>query len=203
MPEFRYDPVRHRYTLDGVYLPSVSRILRNAGLMVPPATIPPDVLERARTRGQGVHSICEAIDRDEVVEIPDELGGYAEAYLQFRRDSRIEVVRTEQIRYHPTLLYAGTPDLECVLNGEMAIIDRKATYALPDDVDAQLAAYESMARAMDGCAGCNLFALHLKRNGTYVLQPYEQSVGWRKFWNALERWRLQHGQYANRDRGRA
>lgn len=55
MARFEFDPVAHRYTLDGRVLPSVTQILRGLDDF---SHVPARVLERARDRGTRVHSAC-------------------------------------------------------------------------------------------------------------------------------------------------
>lgn len=181
-------PRHHGYLLSGQPIPSVSAILKAAGLSPQYADVEPAVLEKARNRGIAVHAACEALDKDESPPpLTDELKPYVNAYVQFRYDAGFTVIETEQALYHPQLLYAGTPDVVGTLNKVRALVDRKATYEINHTaVSVQAAAYRGAWNAQrPDQSVTNIYALHLRRDGTYRLHRYDADEAWQIFMAAL------------------
>ena len=180
------------YLLDGQPVPSVSAILRSAGLAPEYGHVEPEVLERARVRGVRVHEIADALDRDEPIgPVTEELAPYRDAYVQFRYQTAFEVLATEAAVHHPHYLYAGTYDSRGRLNGHHVLIDRKATAEIhPVAVSTQLAAYRGAWNVLHPDDAVEaIFSLHLRRDGTYRLAEYDADDAWRVFQAALEIYR--------------
>lgn len=167
----------HRYVLDGQILKvrSVTRVLRKAGLLPDYSEIDPVVLEAARARGKGIHYACMEMNLGVAEPFVDtEWLPYVRAYQRFLGDSGYIAVANELPLYHPEHEVAGVPDTWGHLHGtEPVVLDYKATYSLHrPSVALQLAAYRNLiAREHPGWVNAGLFALHLRRNGRYTLEP--------------------------------
>lgn len=185
-------PKYHSYFIDGQPAPSVTQIVKAAGLAPDFDQIDPAVLEKARARGIAVHAICEAIDKGQTPEVTDETAPYRDAYVKFVYESGAETERAEAEVYHPSYLYAGTYDWRGRVGGERAIIDRKATYTIHHQaVAVQCAAYRGAHNALHPDEPCpNIFSLHLRRDGTYRLHPYDADEAWSIFLAALSIYRF-------------
>lgn len=173
-----FDVEHHLYAIDGVRVPSVSAILRSAGLVGDYSQIPSDILERARARGVAVHSACEAIDRGaEPDGVSAEVSGYVAGYRRFLRETQFDALATEEIVAHREYRYAGRFDAFGWLGGLRTMIDRKAVARI-DHVatSVQLAAYSCARDYMHPESPVEqIAALHLRPDGGYVLHLEDQS----------------------------
>lgn len=99
--------------------------------------------DRAANRGTEVHALAAKLARGEKVEVPEELIGHVDAYLDWRRrwDPQDELV--ERTIVNRRYRFAGTFDLWCRLPGLGAcLIDLKTNRSGPfGEVAVQLAAY--------------------------------------------------------------
>jgi hypothetical protein len=90
-----FDPVLHRYTLDGETLPSVTQILQASGI-IDFSGIPQPILLAARDRGTAVHQACHYHNEDDLdveafaAQFPD-YWPYLSAWITFRWDSGFEL----------------------------------------------------------------------------------------------------------------
>jgi hypothetical protein len=104
--------------------------------------------DAAANRGTEVHGIAERLARGEEVDVPAELQGHIEAYLQFREDWQPTDEILEFSGYHTEHLYAGTGDLIATLvDGSRWLLDIKTNRSGPfGEVALQLAAYRNFTR---------------------------------------------------------
>lgn len=114
----KFNAANHTYAItEGraeIAAPSVSNIIRPLRNF---SDIPPEVLSRAAERGKIVHAITELLDgggdgsglHPSVLSNP-ELGGYAKAYIEFRKTVDYEVCAVEEPVANFTYGYAGTLD---------------------------------------------------------------------------------------------
>lgn len=107
MPSLIYAADDHTYRLDGVLLPSVTRILAASGLS-PVYTGDPWYGDR----GTAVHAATWLDDQGTLNEstVDPRIVGYVEAWRRFRRESGFTPIGGETPLHHPLHLYAGTPD---------------------------------------------------------------------------------------------
>jgi hypothetical protein len=123
-----FDPVAHRYTLDGVDVPiSVTGVLKAAGL-IDFSTIPADVLARAQTRGTVVHQAVHYFNEHDldldafVADFPD-LAGYVQAWIRFCAQRNFEAVLCEHRVASRKYQIAGTVDCFGLLDGRAVLLD--------------------------------------------------------------------------------
>lgn len=102
-----------KYRIDGVRVPSVTEILKLAGLGPDFGMVDPHVLETARRRGELVHNITELIDLghlDPAGPFDEELEGYVRAYLAFKDNAGFKVDFVEKTFVNERYRYAGMID---------------------------------------------------------------------------------------------
>jgi len=191
-----FDEIAHRYELDGVTVPSVTGVLKAAGL-IDFSGIPADTLEAARRRGTAVHqAICYYNENDLNVEqfaidYPD-FAGYLLAWINFcAMRSFVPVLNERRVasRLHQI---AGTLDCLGTLDGAGALIDFATGSAADACKQLQTAAYLGLAHEWaddDPAIGLFLdahpiirrYAVELKADGRFNLQPYTAPSDFREF----------------------
>jgi hypothetical protein len=186
---FFFDAERHLYFLDGRLLPSVTDILKEAGLLVYPGTN-----EYQKQRGSYVHKATELIDIGMLhwEGLDRALRPYCDGYVRFLGETGFEPLMTERSLYHPGLLYAGTIDRIGVLEGSRVIVDIKTGVPHPA-TEIQLAAYSELARPHVPVDRC--LALYLRPDGSYSLvEARDEARSFNVFVAALSivRWRREN-----------
>lgn len=183
-----FDPITHAYTLDGLPVPSVTQILRGAGLIQYDAD--PATLEYARARGTAVHAACHYLaegDLDERTVAP-EISPYVDAYRRFLAESDFVCRHIEARVYSRVHRYAGTLDRAGTIGEHSVLLDLKT--GPPESwTGAQLAGYEIALRECEGVTVDSRFSLHLKADGRYSIQEYHAPQVHRHFLAALAAWR--------------
>jgi hypothetical protein len=99
---------------------------------------------------------------------------YLDAFKLFQQHVKLEpkLELVEKPMIHPTLLFAGTPDMPCELNGSPALIDFKTCPALPHH-GIQLAAYKILLRDVADFHVRSRYVLQLKPDGKYKLHEFK------------------------------
>ena len=194
MEPVEFDEETHTYTQGGVKLPSVTTIIREAGLM-------PGFYgsgnEAAMLRGTLVHRACEFHDEGDLDEstVDPALAGYLEAWKKFRDETAFDPAEIEWRHAHPVNKYAGTVDRIGSFGGRPAIIDIK-TGEFDPWIGIQLAAYEGLVySAVDPGPPHRRLAVRLTPEGKYSLRRFEDGSDWPIFLSALAlyNWRKSHG----------
>lgn len=120
-----FDPVKHEYRCGGVKFPSVSQVLQYAGLIDTRWYTP-----GSSEAGTQLHSVCRLLDMDmiELSDLTDNavLHNRAEAWLNYKAVSKIEIIESEKPRGNKTYKFCGTPDRVVMLNGRKAVLDIKS-----------------------------------------------------------------------------
>lgn len=208
-----FDPVRHAYTLNGLPVPSVTRVI--SPLNEFSTFIREGTLAKAAERGTAVHFATEMHDQAFL----DDLNGsepppaapellwrpedetpvvlpYMEAWRQFLADTAFEVHAIEERTFSGRHRYAGTIDRLGVLNGQRCVIDIKTSSAIGPQVGIQLAAYQGAANERRPMAERyrKRFACQLRRDGSYRLEEFRDSADWSVFLALLQlhNWRLRY-----------
>lgn len=162
----------HRYTLDGEELPSVSELCRFLSREIY-GNVEQWRLDNAADRGTAVHKATEVLDKFSKVDVDDSILPYVQAYLKFRKEHKAEWQKIEFATHHPTDKYAGTIDRYGLLDGILSLLDIKTSYTIHKPLcSAQLNLYRRMLKA-NGLDVNKLYILHLKKDGTYKLQPFD------------------------------
>ena len=79
-----FDEAAHRYTVDGVEVPSVTEVCRF--LSYDQKSDKPWLAKAAADRGTRVHAACAAIDYGIDPEETEDISGYLKAYRRFLKD---------------------------------------------------------------------------------------------------------------------
>jgi len=175
-----FDESTHTYTVAGQVIPSVTEIIKKAGLIDDKW-----FNEFARERGSAVHKAIEWHISGELDEesVDDICRPYLEAFKCFTRDCNLRIYRSECMVYSKIFGYAGKFDLYGRINRRRFIIDFK-TGALQDCVGMQLRAYMQAAREC-GMRPQARAALQLRKDGSYKLVEYSDPEDFLVFIQAL------------------
>jgi hypothetical protein len=185
---FTFDVDKHEYRLDGRVLPSVTQIVKSAGLI--------DTrwyTEEGANRGQNVALITELDDRGVLDEskMPEGYCGYLDAWRQFKADSGCRIVEIEAARHNG--VYAGTPDRVIDWLSFSTVIDIKTGAPVPA-YGVQLAGYAELCRLpTEGCRP--RYTVLLKNDGRYKVHPCDDPVDHDVFRAALAlyQWKQNNG----------
>jgi hypothetical protein len=187
----QFDPVEHSYSVDGREIPSVTQILKSAGMVDFTFTT-----EFARERGSMAHrAIHYAMENDlDDATVHPMLVGYVSAARAFVADLKLDIVAVERRVYSPSAGYAGTLDLLARLGGKLGIFDHK-TGPPPPATALQLAAYADAYFEETGERISHRYAAHLHQDGRYTLTRYADRHDTQKFRAALTvaAWRKENG----------
>lgn len=129
--EFIYDDETHTYKLNGVIIPSVTQILKGAGL-VNLDFIDKEVLRQKADLGKKVHTTTELYDTEDL--FLDDLHPLLQQYLQqwakFKLDYNFQITDIETMLFHSVYRYAGRLDRVGIIEAEKftgkALIDIKS-----------------------------------------------------------------------------
>jgi hypothetical protein len=170
-----FDPDTHTYTVDGIVIPSVTTVCRF--LSVDLKSDKPWLAQQAADRGTRIHAACCAIDYGCTVEDTEGIEGYLLAYRRFLKDYRPDWEGIEYLTGNLELGLAGTIDRWGTLyDGARVIVDIKTGATLRDaPLRGQLTGYKRLlSNDRVRFHAEKLYALHLKRDGTYTFRPVLQ-----------------------------
>lgn len=184
-----FDPETHTYTLDDLTVPSVTEVLRGAGLIAGSAYAD----TRALARGTAVHSACHYLDEGDLDEasVSREIEPYVRAYRRFLADSGFKVGEIERRVWSRLHGFAGTLDRTGELCGRQVLFDIKSGPA-EEWHSAQLGGYAIALAESCGLRVVSRFCLHLAADGKFSIREYHAPDSHRQFLAALAAWR-QHG----------
>lgn len=174
-----FDEGAHAYAWDGNPVPSVTQVLAR---LTDYASIPPEVLAMAAARGKAVHHAVEldvAEDLDEE-DLHEEVRGRLAGWRAFRQALNFRPMGSEVRVYSRRHGYAGTLDLWGYLRGVPTVIDVKATYAIPEHVGIQLAAYAQALNESYRTGPLRRGVLHLERQ-RWQFVPCTRSLDFQDF----------------------
>jgi hypothetical protein len=165
-PVLTLDKDTHVYTLGSQVVPSVTEILKGAGLVDDRW-----FTEQCRWRGSAVHAMCHYDDEGDLDEstLDPALHGYLAAYRSFKSEMNFVATHNEHRVHHDLLGYAGTFDLkgsfvhgQCLPDIKSGPVNKVTRY--------QLVAY---AATQEKPRTLWRLGLGLKPTGKYSLQVYE------------------------------
>jgi hypothetical protein len=171
--EFRFVEESHTYFLGDKILPGITGILKSCGY------INTDYYtEEARTRGSHVHLAIKflnkgTLDWDDLLSKfekgENKYAGYVLAYEKFTKDWNLKLEFFERPMYHPTLLFAGTPDLVGTCLDNVPCIVELKTGPVPKWAALQTAAQELLVKSWEAKpVHRRRWGVHLKSDGTYA-----------------------------------
>ena len=169
-----FDEAAHRYTVDGVEVPSVTEVCRF--LSYDQKSDRPWLAKAAADRGTRVHAACAAIDYGIDPEETEDISGYLKAYRRFLKDYRPDWEGIEYIAGDTILGVAGTVDrFGTLYDGRTCILDIKTGSQLHDaPLRAQLTGYKRLLALDRGFYPDHLYALQLSKDGTYTVVDVRQ-----------------------------
>lgn len=206
-PSLTFDEKEHRYYWGGRLVPNVTRLIEP---WTDWSRIPPDVLERARQRGQVRHKLVEAdcLGTTHLYDWPAWTAGARRAWERCKDETGFVAWFSEKQLYHRIYGYAGTADLF----GEATKLknvkgpvnwDVKGSEYAGRAIGLQLAAYTNAwneeAPKDLRVPNANRFALILKDDGTYKLPRYDEGDDWIDFLAALRQWKFKEKHYGSRN----
>lgn len=175
MANFEFISDTHTYLLDGKPLMSVSELVNP--LAQDMGAVDELTLEAAAERGTTCHKLLELLLNGEDIEgeYPDEYQCYVDGIELFLSEHDITPLYIEQPIYSEELGLAGTPDLICLFDGEMAIVDYKfVSQVQKTKLGAQVTAYKAMCED-NGIDIDAMYIAHFLPTGKYRLYPVEDN----------------------------
>jgi hypothetical protein len=181
MNSLEFDVDSHTYRLGDEILPSVTTIIKNAGLIDSSW-----FTEASAWRGSAVHeAIFFDIHNDlDISSLHKIVAPYVDGWMKFKRDTKfIPIVRLcERRSFHPVYKYAGSPDLVGILNGSPVLIDIKTGECPTAGI--QTAGYAMFTEI--AAFNPKRFSLRLKPDATYKLKPHTDENDFLIFLDALK-----------------
>ena len=175
MDDIIFIPDGHQYVVNGQRVPSVSDLISPFSEPVEDTDVE-FAFESAAERGTMCHKVLEMLlSGIEDPEYPDAYEPYVEAIRMFLSEHEIEPIAIETPVFSEELGAAGTPDLLCIFDGAMAILDYKFVAQIAKTrVKAQLNAYRKMYNE-NGVFPEALKAIQFLKDGTYRI--YDVAIG--------------------------
>jgi hypothetical protein len=182
IPWLDFEPVEHRYYLDGKEVPSVSEVL---GLAKFNSTRYGKSGHNSAWRGTTAHAACEFWDDGTLDEssLDPRLKGYLDAWRKFRTESGAEPVLIEQQVGHRDYMYAGTLDRLMRIGPRYILLDIK-TGAKRSWHEIQGVAYLA---ALEHCRShipidlpvgrIEVMTVYLTHDGGYDFKPVDDPYG--------------------------
>jgi hypothetical protein len=196
MSALTFDPVLHRYTLDGEPLRSVTGILRESGL-IDFSHIPDPILTSARARGTAVHQAIHFfnendLDVDAFRQDYPECAGYLDAWIKFCHERTFEPMLSEHRIASRIHRVAGTLDCLGILDGRAVLLDFATGDPADCAKDLQTAGYLLIAqewstedpRLFDFFKShpfAHRFAVALRADGSFRVEQYSDRTNYRDF----------------------
>lgn len=184
-----FEPEGHIYRLDGEQVLSVTQVTDE---LLDFSRIPREVLERARVLGGDVHKaisldICGELDDDSLDSI---VRMRVNAWRAFVAQTSFEAEVSELIVGSAKHRYAGTLDIVGLLTRKRVQIDVKSG-EVPNTVGLQTAAYEQAYHETVGDKCAARYALQLRADGSFRLQPCSDPSDFNVFLSQLNvrRWK--------------
>ena len=167
----------HTYLVDGIIVPSVTQIMRQASDETY-ANIPPHILETAAKRGTIVHQAVYDYEVNHRIN-PDCPIDYLERYRVVKATSRLEPFRQEfMLTATVGLTYAGTIDMLAKIGDKTVLVDIKTSSARHPDLWAiQLAGYSELLRE-NGVNVDECYILHLSAKSGKLLRIEPDTKRW-------------------------
>ena len=170
--ELKFNESSHIYKLHGFELPSVTTLMNPLSSDLY-SDIPEDVLTKAAERGTAVHDANEMYNKFGIEDIEHEYQGYFDAFKKWCEFYKPRTIANEYRMYHKTMLYAGTADTICDINGRLVLIDYKTSASINEMLTGvQLEAY-AQALSTHGVYVDAKAIVHLTSSGKYNMKIYE------------------------------
>jgi hypothetical protein len=166
---FKFDRDSHKYTMDGVIVPSVTEVISDVGLY-DLSMVPKSILDNACSKGTFVHKLTELYDMGtlNIAKVKDNYLGYLKAWETFKNEKNVRVCDVELMVFSNKFKYAGTMDRVAVIDDRICILDIKT--GAPSKAHAvQTSAYALAYKEMHGEKVKDRFCVYLSEKGEYKL----------------------------------
>ena len=170
-----FEPVGHKYQADdGTELDSVTGIIKGGLGLYQHKRI-----SAKAEFGTDVHQTLQYYNEHDLNEstLAEPLKPYLEQYKDACKEHKIEHLQSETMRYEPDLLFAGTIDMICKVDGKMSLIDFKTGKIEPWH-GLQLGAYSKLMEREITIE--KAYCLYLQADG-FQLTEYDHKQGWQYF----------------------
>lgn len=173
MAGLTFDAERHEYKYDGKTVPSVTQLVAPLGESYEEMDELTEIsVDAAAERGTVLHAyIAWRLDGGtrEEFEMPDEYGPWADGADLMLAEHEIEPLLIEAPLGCED--YAGTPDLVCMMDGKLSVLDYKFVSTVSKSkVGAQLAGYAALLNR-EGVFPEQLIAVQFTADGSYRFYP--------------------------------
>jgi hypothetical protein len=171
MSGFKFDPETHSYTLNGKHLGGFTEIFKSLGFIDTKF-----YTDEGRDRGTAVHLLCQRLDEgyeidESKIDDAKTLGRF-QAYKRFLEETGFKPTQIEVPVYDKKLMVACTPDRVGVMAESEVIIDLKG--GAKQKWHGYQTAFQSMCLRNGAYEGIvKRYALYLKDNGKYKLEPHD------------------------------
>ena len=166
-----FDADKHEYTVNGEIVPCVSDIVSCFGKDLDEGDDLELVMDAAADRGTTCHKVLEMLLKGEEPEYPSVYEPYVEAIRLFMDEHTIVPFAIETPIYSAVYGYAGTPDLLCMFDGILTVVDYKfVSQIAKTKVKAQINAYCKAYEEKDIFPD-QLLAVQFLKGGTYRIYP--------------------------------
>lgn len=177
----------HQYKNDGIVVPSVTQILKGAGL-VSFDFVKKEVLEAKATLGSSIHLTTEYFDKGtlDLEALHPTLKAYLDGWIKFKKDFGFEPIEIEALHYHKLYKFAGTLDRTGMIDKKLHLVDIKSG-AHHKSHAIQTAAYKMLHDQGKPKKEQikKRIVVHLKEDGTYKVIPNESITDEQVFKAAL------------------
>jgi len=186
MNKLHFEPIDHRYTLDGVHIPNVTTVLEDVGI-VDFSMVPKDTLEEAQARGTAVHHATHLHDLGTLNEetLGDKIKPYLEGWKKFKKETGVIFLERELVVFSEKYRFAGTLDAVALLFGKTGILDIKS--GADSGAAVQTAAYEIAHNEKLGATvrTKKRWSVQLTKTGDYKLKEHSGKTDKSIFLGAL------------------
>lgn len=188
--ELEFEGKKHVYKLNGFAIPSVTTVMKPLSAFCYRG-VDEESLRRAAGRGTAVHEAVENYLLFGIEDAPVEYEGYFQAFKKWIDERKPEVLATEHRLYHKYLMYAGTADLLCLIDGIPTVVDYKTTATLyPMMTRVQTEAYVQALNSHGMCFQRKI-VVQGKKDGTFHEEEHSiiDSESWKVFTELLDVYR--------------
>ena len=185
MSTLQFRPENHVYTVDGVNIPSVTKVLSSNGIS-DYSSVPSQTLEEAAARGTAVHRILELYDMGQLIQCPEWATEYLVAWKKFKTEKNVKILACEMRVFHDKFWFAGTPDRIAMIGGEKCIIDIKTTSAVMWAHSIQTAAYSLAYRQQSKERAIKRCSVYVWGSGKYEFVEHKEKSDESLFLSALQ-----------------
>jgi hypothetical protein len=151
--QIRFDPEDHRYWVDDIEYPSLSKICDQMGLNSGLRFVNPGVLKASRDLGSAVHEACQYWDEGnlDIFSMDPKVRSNVLAWQQFKDDFKVqEVIAIEERLASLQYRYACTLDRVVRIQDQMVLLDIKTSTSIPRVYGLKSAGYRVAWEEMTG-----------------------------------------------------